>query len=207
MDKKSRTIKAYSIMADDLALGYDEYFNQIIKPEAEKFLSLVPNGGTILDAGCGAGVHSLYFKDSGYQVKAIDLSDKMVEISRKKGIDTELMDLENLNFAKNYFDGIWCHTSLIHLESKNNIVPVLDKFAKILKSRSPLFVALRMGRGEEWENRHNISNSERWFLYFEGGEFERYVPNSFQMIKSGITKYRDYKFVNYLFLLNSKENK
>jgi len=94
------------MMADDLASGYDDYFNQIIKPEADRFLSSVSDGGRILDAGCGVGVHSLYFKDGGYRVVSIDLSPKMVEICQSKGLDAKLMDLENLQFSDDYFDGV-----------------------------------------------------------------------------------------------------
>jgi SAM-dependent methyltransferase len=43
------------------------------------FLSLIPGGGRILDAGCGSGRDSLAFLKLGYDVTWIDASAKMVE--------------------------------------------------------------------------------------------------------------------------------
>src|SRR5262245_39734911 len=46
-------------------------------------LSLLPEGGKILDAGCGSGRDSLYFKHQGFQVTAFDACAAFVELSTK----------------------------------------------------------------------------------------------------------------------------
>ena len=38
----------------------------------KEFLSCVPKGGRILDAGCGTGRDAVYFKSKGYEVVAFD---------------------------------------------------------------------------------------------------------------------------------------
>ena len=43
--------------------------------------------GKILDIGCGAGSHSLYLKEKGFDISAIDTSEGAINITRKRGIN------------------------------------------------------------------------------------------------------------------------
>lgn len=45
---------------------------------------------SILDLGCGTGGHSLILAERGYRVTGIDISSKMLEISRKKAKERKL---------------------------------------------------------------------------------------------------------------------
>lgn len=42
--------------------------------------------GRVLDVGCGAGSHGLYLQNQGFEVKAIDVSQGAIEVSKKRGI-------------------------------------------------------------------------------------------------------------------------
>ena len=54
-------------------------------PELEKHaLQLVK--GKVLDVGAGAGAHSLYLQDSGYDVTAMDISELSCEVMTERGI-------------------------------------------------------------------------------------------------------------------------
>lgn len=60
--------------------------------------------GKTLDAGCGAGSHSLYLQDNGFNVKAIDISKGAIEVCKKRGVlNTEVLALLD---EKNTFDTI-----------------------------------------------------------------------------------------------------
>jgi len=189
--KKLYTKKTYSQIAKELGQGYDQYFNKIVKPEADKFLAKIALRGNILDAGCGTGTHSLYFKEKGYYPLAIDISPGMIELCRKKGLEAEVMDLENIKFNNNTFDGIWCHTSLIHFDKKERIKKVLKEMAEILKPKSPLFIALRVGNKNGWELYNEKPDTRRWFLYFQKSEFKKYLPHSLQIKKEKVTQYKN----------------
>ena len=43
----------------------------------KRFLSLIPDGGRLLDAGCGSGRDTEYFLTHGYRVDAYDASEAM----------------------------------------------------------------------------------------------------------------------------------
>lgn len=49
----------------------------------DKFLHQLADGAKILDAGCGGGRDSKYFKNMGHQITAFDGSAEMVRLSTK----------------------------------------------------------------------------------------------------------------------------
>lgn len=84
----------------------------------EVLLSLnLPKGSSILDIGCGYGRISLFLKNCGYNVTAIDSEQKMVEEARKKGINAQYGDAENLQFSDNEFDLVVTDGLLEHFEN------------------------------------------------------------------------------------------
>lgn len=61
--------------------------------------------GNILDVGCGAGSHSLYLQDKGYEVTALDISAGAIEACRLRGVQkTEHSDF--LAYSGTKFDTI-----------------------------------------------------------------------------------------------------
>jgi SAM-dependent methyltransferase len=76
-------------------------------PTAEKH-ALKFARGKVLDAGCAAGRHSLYLQNRGLTVTAIDLSARMVELARARGVkDVRLLDVcRRLPFRAGEFDTV-----------------------------------------------------------------------------------------------------
>lgn len=86
-------ITSTNISEDDvLPLPYlFRSFSKMPKLE-QKALEL--SKGHVLDVGCGSGSHSLYLQKNGLKVKAIDISEGAVEVSKKRGLkDVELKGL------------------------------------------------------------------------------------------------------------------
>lgn len=83
-----------------------------------KFLKYVPDGGTIVDMGCGSGRDLRTFKKMGYQVTGLDASEKMTKLaSDYSGVPVINADMSTWK-AENPFDGIWCCASLLHLREE-----------------------------------------------------------------------------------------
>jgi len=63
--------------------------------------------GKVLDVGAGAGRHSIFLQDRGYDVHAIDISPSAIQLMKIRGIkNTYLMDLRKLDFPENYFNSV-----------------------------------------------------------------------------------------------------
>ncbi len=95
----------------------------------------LPAGSRILDVGCGSGWLSEYFARLGYQVKGIDISPTLVEMSRDRvarlpyDVDHEttlrcsfeVHDIE-LEPLLAQFDAILCYDSLHHFEDEGAVM-------------------------------------------------------------------------------------
>jgi 2-polyprenyl-3-methyl-5-hydroxy-6-metoxy-1,4-benzoquinol methylase len=72
---------------DEGSQDYGDYFknpHEFIEKDRQQFIARLPAGSTILDCGCGPGMDTERFSQLGYKVTAIDLSDRFVELVRKR---------------------------------------------------------------------------------------------------------------------------
>jgi len=74
-------------------LYFSEYKDwQKIEKQAMKYVR-----GRVLDIGCGAGRHSLYLQDKGFDVTGIDNSPLSIKVARLRGLKkTKLMPIEKI---------------------------------------------------------------------------------------------------------------
>ncbi len=113
------------------------------------FLSFLPKNSRILDVGCGPGIIANYMHKKGYQIEGIDISEKMIELAKKRAPQCRfrLLDMRDLDYPQDSFDGIVALYSIIHIP-KSDIFDVFTKFSRVLKSGGYLLVAVQEGKGE-----------------------------------------------------------
>ena len=80
--------------------------------------------GTILDIGCGAGSHSLFLQEKGFEIKSIDISPKAIECCRQRGLQN--VDVLNVLNETNSFD------TLLLLMNGSGIFKSLEKTPEVL---------------------------------------------------------------------------
>jgi len=74
----------------------------IIERKASRYIK-----GRILDVGCGAGRHALYFQEKGHEVLGIDNSPLAIEVCRKRGLkNAEAMSINQISSRLGIFDTI-----------------------------------------------------------------------------------------------------
>ncbi len=111
----------------------------------EKFLLLFKPGQKILDIGVGTGTLSAEMKENhGLDVTAIDFSKEMLDIARKNHADLKIlrMDLRDLNFKDESFDGIFANYSLIHIV-EGDVADSIKGMNRVLKPGGLLYLALQ----------------------------------------------------------------
>ena len=110
----------------------------------------LPAGSRILDVGCGSGWMSEYFARLGYEVKGIDISPALIEMSRDRvarvpyDVDHEttlrcsfaVHDIEAGPLAEK-FDAVLCYDSLHHFEDEH---AVMRHLAAMLPVGGVLFI-------------------------------------------------------------------
>jgi 2-polyprenyl-3-methyl-5-hydroxy-6-metoxy-1,4-benzoquinol methylase/glycosyltransferase involved in cell wall biosynthesis len=110
----------------------------------------LPPGSRVLDVGCGSGWLSEYFARLGYEVKGIDISPTLIEMSSERvvrvpyGVDHEtplrctfaVHDIE-LKPLSERFAAIVCYDSLHHFEDERSVIRNL---AAMLPIGGQLFV-------------------------------------------------------------------
>jgi SAM-dependent methyltransferase len=63
--------------------------------------------GRVLDVGCGAGRHSLYLQEKGFDVVGIDISPLAVKVCRLRGLKKRrVMPIEATDFEQGSFDTV-----------------------------------------------------------------------------------------------------
>lgn len=98
--------------------------------------------GRVLDVGCGAGRHSLYLQDKGYDILGIDVSPLAIKICKLRGLKkAEVMSIEEVKFSPNSFDTIMMLGGNFGLfGSFNKARRILKRFSRIT-SRDALIIA------------------------------------------------------------------
>ena len=72
--------------------------------------------GRVLEVGCGWGELAEWIaRETGVEVVAIDLSPRMVELTRERGIEAAVADVQELPFADGAFDLVVAAWMLYHV--------------------------------------------------------------------------------------------
>ena len=85
--------------------------------ERAAFLARLRDEGrsSLLEVGAGAGHDSRFFSDHGMRVVATDLSPRMVEMCRNRGVEAHVMDVLDLALPPPAFESSYSMNSLLHV--------------------------------------------------------------------------------------------
>ena len=152
------------------ASGFSESTVKVDFTEVQdKFLALIPKGGTVLDFGCGAGRDTKAFLERGYKVEAVDGSEKLCKIASEfTEIEVKQMLFDELNEVEKY-DGIWACASILHLP-KAELRVVLKKMIRAVKPGGYIYSSFKYG---EFEGDRN----GRYFTDFTEETFQQFMQD------------------------------
>ncbi len=139
-------------------------FNADMSSIRARFISYLPEHGSVLDAGCGSGRDSKAFMELRFDVYAMDASEAMVEHCRS--VIGDRCVLATFRDYRTYmrFHGIWACASLLHLEP-SELGDTIKKFTGFLKPGGVFFMSFKYGsenyeKGGRYFNCHTNESIE-----------------------------------------------
>lgn len=160
------TLNYYNKNAREFA---DETVNVNFTEIQDLFLEYVPEGGKILDFGCGSGRDTKYFLNKGYNVDAIDGSEELCKIaSNYTEISVKKMKFEELDCIGVY-DGIWACASILHVANKE-LPNILRKMTDAVKNGGVIYTSFKYGEFEGYRN-------GRYFIYHTEASFKKIIED------------------------------
>lgn len=164
-----RNVEYYNKNADSF---FEGSVNADMSYERDRFISLLPAGGKVLDAGCGSGRDSKAFLERGFEVTAFDASEEMCKrASEYIGQEVINMLFQDVSY-KNEFDGIWASASLLHV-SIEELPTIIKKMNEALKRGGVMYASFKYGDGTKMrgERRFSDFNEKSVVPLFENAGF------------------------------------
>ena len=110
----------------------------------EAFLAYIPEGGRILDLGCGSGRDSRAFLDAGYRVTSLDGSPALCRAAHLLTGQEVICSFFGDYRPEGLYDGIWACASLLHL-SEEDLLSTVRKYAAALRNGGCFYMSFKKG--------------------------------------------------------------
>ncbi len=144
----------------NIAHEYDAYYlssfgkeiDRLEKAIIEDFLDYL-NTKELFEIGCGTGHWTEFFTQKGFQLRAIDLSEKMIAVAKSKNIKNarfELANVLNLPLKNESLENIVAITAL---EFTGNQQKAFDEIYRVLKPGGYFICAGLNGTSPFWEDK------------------------------------------------------
>jgi ftsJ-like methyltransferase len=125
---------------NQIAEKYDFIFP--LSPAHKTFFASELHGKTILDVGAATGNLTAYLSSQGYEVTAIDLSERLIAKAAEKGVIVQQRNMLAIDELPT-FDNIVCiGNTLPHLDSKTSVQLFLQKAYRQLTQGGKLVLQL-----------------------------------------------------------------
>lgn len=124
---------------DHVAHDYDQVFRPHV---AEHYLrkrtavvrELLPDGGTVLDVGCGTGALASWIQRAGYDVVGVDASTGMLAEAREAGVGAVYAAYSTaLPFEDDVFDLSLSVATMHHLETPERVAATVAEMGRVVR--------------------------------------------------------------------------
>lgn len=127
-----------------------EYSNLSPSPKENQslqaFIDALPQGGCVLDLGCGPGTWAGIMAQAGLQVEALDASMEMARLAAEKpGVNARQAGFDDVT-GTDIYDGIWANFSLLHAK-RDDLPRHLAALRQALKPGGLFHIGMKTGAG------------------------------------------------------------
>jgi 2-polyprenyl-3-methyl-5-hydroxy-6-metoxy-1,4-benzoquinol methylase len=165
---------------------FERTHSRVDQAALQEFCSRIPQGGKVLDAGCGTGRDLRVLNRLGFQSEGFDASSEMVTIARaQSGCKVWQADLMLLSLPKESYDAVWAHGVLSHLPAPG-CQRAMASFFAALKPNGTLFVSITEGEGQSEDRTDDPSGPARTIYRYRADDFASLIRQSgFQVVVQG----------------------
>lgn len=148
----------------------------------ERFVTALPAGGVVVDAGCGPGLDLETFRSAGLRALGVDASAGMVVRARQRA-PAVVGDLRRLPVRAASLDGLWASASLLHVP-RAQVPRAFAAWARALRPGGVLGLITALGDDEGWEAvpyaapQHRDVQLRRWFVHHDRAVLEGLLRSS-----------------------------
>ena len=162
------TLGVYADRAEDYAA---RFARSSPDHHLQAFINAVPDGGRVLDFGCGHARATSLMIEAGLTAEGLDASPEMAQIAREKfGVDVTIAEFSTL-IAEEVYDGVFANFSLLHAP-KAEMPGHLARIAQALRPGGILHLGLKTGTGER---RDTLG---RFYAYYTDTEIGGLLENA-----------------------------
>jgi SAM-dependent methyltransferase len=162
---------------EDLAYIHDVGHGEFALRSAPGILQILDRGGIrdglVVDLGCGSGLWARELVDAGYRVLGIDISEAMIELSRKRVPEAEFRVGSHFEEEIPRCQAVTAVSEVLNylFDVEHDLLPL---FRRVYDSLTPggLFVFDLAGPGQVWpgEPGRGFSEGEDWMVVLEKEE-------------------------------------
>ena len=149
-------------------------------PREAAFAAVVESSPTtILEVGCGEGeLAERLTRETTATVVAVDQSERMVELTRARGVDARVADVQDLPFADRAFEAVLAGWMLYHVHDLDR---GLGEIARVLAPDGRLVAATNAT--DHLVELLAFGGVERWSLPFSGENGEEQLRRHFDHVE------------------------
>jgi len=164
----------YDRMAESYLLS--KYKNDPAKvPSLEELAQSLPEGASVLDLGCGAGVPvTRWLARSGFAVMGVDISARQLELAREHVPEATFIraDMAEVDFSPESFDGVVAFYSIIHVPREEHEA-LIGKIALWLKPGGAFLATWPLGEWEGEEENWEGWGATMWWSHYGAETYKR----------------------------------
>ncbi len=175
---------AESQIKSDLAAAYDrmahlrdmDRFEEWKRTERRRFAAQMMKEGktNLLEIGSGTGRDGVWFQENGLEVTAIDLSPKMIEVCRRKGLKAKVMDFSAPDLPEDHFDAIYSLNAMLHVGSED-FESTLSTLKGLLKANGLMYLGQYGGSNFEGILEKDNYRPKRFFNFPDEARLKAFI--------------------------------
>ena len=185
--KMNPTLSYYETNASNLSKRYESADVATLHQTLLK--TFTPNS-KLLEIGCGSGRDASFMFEKGYNITAIDGSQKMIDEAKTihPSLEPHLFTMQlphGLEFEPNSFDGIYSIATLMHL-TQEEIYKTIKNIHTLLKEKGRFLFSVSIERDDT--NQNSRDPHQRLFTSFSQREWVTICKNyGFRHLYTGVT--------------------